>query len=122
MDVMAIPATEDVIVEASSVGSMNELIYVCRPSVVDTKLSVDTYPEEPSPSTVDRREAVDKKPAVLNCLWRSPVVERRERVDTYPDEPSPSTVDLREAVERNPAVLNCLWRSPVVERRLTVDT
>ncbi len=40
--VIAIPATVDVIEEANSVGSMNVLIKVWSPRVVESRLSVDT--------------------------------------------------------------------------------
>ena len=82
LEVMAIPATEDTIVEASSVGSINVLMKVWRPRVVESKLRVETYPAVPRPVTVDNKLGEDKKPAVLNCCWRFPVVDIRLRVLT----------------------------------------
>ena len=82
MEVIPIPVTDDRIVEASSVGSIKVLMKVCRPKVVERRLSVETYPAVPNPVTVERRLGDDKNPAVLNCVWRLAVVDSKLRVET----------------------------------------
>ena len=56
--VMAIPATLEIIVDASSVGSMKLLMQFSNPFVVDINDKEEMYPEDPNPSTVDRKLAV----------------------------------------------------------------
>ncbi len=53
-----------------------------NPATVERSDSVETYPIEANPVTVERRFGEDKKPAVLNCLCKLPVVESKLKEET----------------------------------------
>jgi hypothetical protein len=64
--------------------------------------SVETYPEDPNPSTVDLRFDVLIPPPGPNAvekeekLWEMKlVVEMRDSVETYPEDPNPCTVETK---------------------------
>jgi hypothetical protein len=89
-----------VIVEASSIGSMNVLMKFVRPVVVENSVAVETYDADPRPATVDCK--LGKKSGAPRADEKVDIALPTKLVDAYPAEPRPATVDTRFGVDRNP--------------------
>jgi len=74
-DVMAVT------VEASSVGSMKELIYDSSPKVVERSWKDETYPDVPSPSTVEAK-LNGATPPGPNAVEKVEIASLRVKVET----------------------------------------
>lgn len=92
------------IVDVSSVGSINVLIYSLRPNDVLRSCELEMYPANPRPSTVlvnwEAKYVVDTRKARLAVDIR----DSRFAVDTNDVRFAVDTKDSRLAVETNPPI------------------